>query len=251
MTLKKRNRIIAIVVCAIIFISYAMILGFLGFERGGGFIGFLIFYLALYTAWEKLNNLPSKKKTTEKKKEEQVIQATAGKSPKYFVPDTIIEHNPISDLPPIPQDDTQEKMQAYHPRMHWIVKIILAFGILGIIINVTGLIISKSVTIDTIIFYTWALVSILGIFNKKKWGLISYFSYRALGLIAIFVAYFPYLDYKELFYTGLIKVIIPELIGLIIVLSIFFIKKDGYNVYQLLWHNGVIYKPQETAQNND
>lgn len=129
-----------------------------------------------------------------------------------------------------------------HPDMHWLPKTVLYLGIIGLIINfMAAFAFVPNVTIVTIdlAFVVWAAISLYGLINKKRWGLISYFVCRvSLGVLLI-------LGTNEGLLSG--DEVLKDFISLAFIICIFLAKKDGHNVYELLWNNGVFYveKPYE------
>jgi len=145
-------------------------------------------------------------------------------------------------LMPQAVDETNEEdeMRPIYPDMHWLPKTIMYFGILAVIRqfimafadNTSGL----AIAID-IAFVIWGGASIFGMLDKKKWGLISYFSYRAMSFILLIM----FASSGDISGDDFVK----DFFSLILIMGLFLIKKDGYNVYELLWNNGVFYVKKE------
>lgn len=144
-------------------------------------------------------------------------------------------------------EETQEELVEVHPDMHWLPSTLLYLGILGGIIRT----ITECVQADSsaamaliAIIGLWGVVSIGGMIALKKWALISYFAYRFSMCLMLIWMVNTGLDNGDDF--------IKDIFSLIIILGLFLLKKDGHNVYELLWNNGVFYvkkeKPVEEAK---
>ena len=138
---------------------------------------------------------------------------------------------------------TSVKHITYHPYIHWIPKTLMAFGIISCIVQtIMAFVINNSIIATTIvaILCVWAIVSIGGMLAIKRWGLISYFLFRLLSVIMMIL----------LCDSGLVSEedMAKDIISLITIIAVFFIKADGYNVYKTLWYNGEI--PITTVDNH-
>lgn len=132
-------------------------------------------------------------------------------------------------------------IETIHPEMHWLPKTLMIIGIFGGFAQITRtcnnfLFFSPIVIALMIALSFWGIASIIGMFNKKRWGLISFFSYRLVGFILKAI-----LSFEN---SSIAVELSIDTIGLLIIICIFFIKKDGHNTYELLWNNGVFYAPK-------
>ncbi len=150
------------------------------------------------------------------------------------------------ELPSTPEEiqnpfvEPEAEVVAIHPEMHWIPKLLMYFGILASIrqfISAFALNDSYLVMGLVIAFTIWGAASIFGMLDKKKWALISYFAYRFLNLILLIWVYNMGASNGDDF--------VKDFISLFLVIGLFFISKDGHNVYELLWNNGVFYMKKE------
>lgn len=136
----------------------------------------------------------------------------------------------------IPVVEPEAEMIAVYPEMHWIPKLLMYFGILAAIrqfisafaLNDSALAMGIDIAVTI-----WGAVSIFGMLDKKKWALISYFVYRFFSLIMLIWIYDMGISNGDDF--------VKDFISLFLIIGIFFISKDGHNVYELLWNNGVFY----------
>ena len=148
------------------------------------------------------------------------------------IPTTPIDVEPVT---PEPEMEVEE----IHPEMHWLPRTLLYFGVIGsigqIILNCTNADSGAEVVLE-LIFGIWGIASIIGMIATKKWGLISYFAYR-------FITLFIVASVVDSGAAG--DEVAKDFIRLIMTIGIFFIKNDGYNVYQLLWNNGVFHVKKE------
>lgn len=142
----------------------------------------------------------------------------------------------------IPVVESETEVVAVSPEMHWIPKLLMYFGILAAIrqfisafaLNDSALAMGIDIAITI-----WGAVSILGMLDKKKWALISYFVYRFFSLIMLIWIYDMGVSNGDDF--------VKDFISLFLVIGLFFISKDGHNVYELLWNNGVFYVKKEKS----
>lgn len=146
-------------------------------------------------------------------------------------------------------EDEQDDIEIIHPEMHWFPKTLMILGIFGGFAQITRtcsnfLFISPIVIITSVALSLWGIASIIGMINKRRWGLISFFSYRLVGLIFNIIIAFEN--------SSTMVELCIDIISLLMIIGIFFIKKDGHNTYDLLWHNGVFYalKVKEESANN-
>ncbi len=140
----------------------------------------------------------------------------------------------------IPVEEQEAEVVAVHPEMHWIPKLLMYFGILAAIrqfISSFALSDSAFAMGISIALTIWGAVSIFGMLDKKKWALISYFAYRFFSLILLIWVYDMGASNGDDF--------VKDFISLFLVIGLFFISKDGHNVYELLWNNGVFYMKKE------
>lgn len=148
------------------------------------------------------------------------------------IPTTPIDVEPVTLKP-------EMEVEEIHPEMHWLPRTLLYFGVIGsigqIILNCTDADSGAEVVLE-LIFGIWGIASIIGMIATKKWGLISYFAYR-------FITLFIVASVVDSGTAG--DEVAKDLIRLIMTIGIFFIKNDGYNVYQLLWNNGVFHVKKE------
>lgn len=129
---------------------------------------------------------------------------------------------------------------AVHPDIHWFPKVLLYLGILfgfaQVLLLFENNMPGAAIAID-LAFIAWGVTSIFGMLAKKRWALISYFTYRfVVVIIMACVAEENYVTIEEA---------TRDYIRLIIILLVFLIKKNGHNVYELLWNNGVFYVEKE------
>lgn len=152
---------------------------------------------------------------------------------------------PISECPEVMEyfsSTTEAKVVEVHPEMHWILRVLMWLGIFSSISQFVAGFINDSAleTCINVAIATWGVISILGILFKKRWGLISYFSYRFLVLLGLIWGYNTGISSSDYF--------IKEFISLIVVCALFFIRKDGHNAYELLWNNGVFYEIENQSE---
>lgn len=148
-------------------------------------------------------------------------------------------------------EDEQDDVETIHPKMHWIPQMLMVLGILVGIVQMPRIcgnfiFISVIVTVLMLALSFWGIASNIGMLNKRRWGLISFFSYRLSALILHII--FSVID------SSLIVELCIHIIALLIIIGLFFIKKDGHNTYDLLWNNGVFYAPkvkEESANNGE
>ena len=150
-------------------------------------------------------------------------------------------------MPQVAEATEEAEMVEVHPDMHWLPSTLLYLGILGGI----GRTIAECVQADSgaamaliAIIGLWGVVSIGGMIALKKWALISYLAYRFSMCLMLIWMFNTGLDNGDDF--------VKDIFSLILVLGLFLLKKDGHNVYELLWNNGVFYvkkeKPVEEAK---
>lgn len=143
-------------------------------------------------------------------------------------------------MPQVAEATEEAEMVEVHPDMHWLPSTLLYLGILGGIIRT----ITECVQADSgaamaliAIIGLWGVVSIGGMIALKKWALISYFAYRFSMCLMLIWMVNTGLDNGDDF--------VKDIFSLILVLGLFLLKKDGHNVYELLWNNGVFYVKKE------
>ena len=130
---------------------------------------------------------------------------------------------------------SDESSRVVYLKYHWIPTVFMYLGImLGLLKIITsfGDIKYWFVTAADDVSCLWMIISILGLLDKRKWGLISYFIYRGVNIILFVV----------LIRMGLSNgnELIVDIIRLLMIIGIFFIRKNGYNVYKTAWMNGRI-----------
>ncbi|MGM9825843.1 MAG: hypothetical protein ACI3Z8_05350 [Paludibacteraceae bacterium] len=117
--------------------------------------------------------------------------------------------------------------------LHWIVEAYIFLSIIFSIVQCYNAF-SKQLgalvlTIFTLIVGVYVIFAI-GILFVKKWALICLFSFRFINMIIAVIALALDPSLENEFYKEIVKTLI--LIG------IFFIRKDGYSAYRALWCNG-------------
>lgn len=142
-------------------------------------------------------------------------------------------------------DSAGEEIIELHPHMHWLPIVLIVGGLLGMCAQLIELIRvdNQDVSVPLSAFFiTWGVVSLVGILFKNRWALISYFSFRIVDFFTLCIM--GQLAAED--DLGL------EIGRIMLVVGIFFITKDGHNVYDLLWHNGVFYekKSKQSPQNS-
>ena len=167
------------------------------------------------------------------------------------------DYKPISDCPEvmeyftlnppeIPVNTTEQKdvqdanLFAVYPSIHWIPKVLMIFGIVGCLKEIIFSFFLISLE-ASFVWYAAAIVAeiiaIGGMLAKKKWALISYFILRSLALVILIM-------YSNMGLVGG-EDVVKEFIKFLLTACVFLIPKDGHNVYELLWNNGVFYVPIE------
>ena len=132
--------------------------------------------------------------------------------------------------------------QVVYLEYHWIPKVFMylgiVFGIFKIFASFTE-VQNGTVTIVDDITYLWGVISIYSLMCKRKWGLISYFIYRGVNILLFVVLIGMGLSNGD--------ELIVDIIRLLMIIGIFFIRKKGYNVYRTAWENGILNNTNECS----
>ena len=158
---------------------------------------------------------------------------------KNVVNSTIMENSPKGVKVPngtsvLTHPSENKTIYAINLKYHWIPTTLMY---LGVIVGFANIIASFGdaqiwqVTIIDDLFSMWGIVSIIGLLNKRKWAIISYFTYRGINIILIVILIGFGITHSD--------DLMIEIIRLLTTIGLFFIRKDGYNVYQTAWRNGV------------
>ena len=143
-------------------------------------------------------------------------------------------------------EETVNEEQIVRPRMHWLPMTVLILNLISAIIQIFPAIgisyVGTTFRVINILTVVCAILFIAGMLCKKRWALIGFFIYRIVGFFMI-VSFFGMYDD-----TAVAK----NLCGTILIIIVFCFKRDGYNVFDLLWNNGVINeKPVVTPKKNE
>lgn len=153
-----------------------------------------------------------------------------------LIPKGVLDKDPLKHL----KSAAPEGTIAVYPRIHIIPKICMILGILSIFIQINNIEyekdIDKTIKIVNILLGIFGIISVIGLLCKKKWSLICYFLYRFIGasLLILWLLIGPFNA----------DIFLGDWIRLGLVIGVFFIKKDGHNVYDTVWNNGVFYERQ-------
>jgi|GEM_PF-5943944 hypothetical protein len=132
-------------------------------------------------------------------------------------------------------DSAGDEIIEVHPHMHWLPIVLIVGGLLVLCAQLIEVIKGDNQDVSVPLnafFITWGVISLVGILFKKRWALISYFSYRIVAFFTLCI-------------IGVVAAeddIYLEIGKIMLAVGVFFIPKDGHNVYDLLWHNGVFYE---------
>ena len=142
-------------------------------------------------------------------------------------------------------DSAGDEIIEMHPHMHWLPIVLIVGGLLGMCAQLIEVIKvdSQDVYVPLNAFFmTWGVISLVGMLFKKRWALISYFSFRIVAFFTLCII--GQLAAEDDLYLEIGKIMLA--------VGVFFIPKDGHNVYDLLWHNGVFYakETKKSPQNS-
>ena len=140
-------------------------------------------------------------------------------------------------------DSAGDEVVEVHPHMHWLTIVLIVGGLLGMCAYLIEVIKGNDQDVSVplnVFFLTWGVISLVGVLFKKRWALISYFSYRIVSFFVLCII--GQLAAEDDLYM--------EIGGIMLAVGIFFIPKDGHNAYDLLWHNGVFYEKKTKSPQN-
>jgi hypothetical protein len=217
-------------------------------KHGGGYIALALLFGVISWIWKSMTSKDEEKSDTAEIKSVENIQNSGFMNENEGKKTASIETAAEQAKSPEEQKskETVNEEQIVRPRMHWLPMTVLILNLISAIIQIFPAIgisyVGTTFRVINILTVLCAILFIVGMLCKKRWALIGFFIYRIVGFFMI-VSYFGMYDD-----TAVVK----NLCGTILIIIVFCFKRDGYNVFDLLWNNGVINeKPIVTPNKNE
>lgn len=113
-----------------------------------------------------------------------------------------------------------------------------AVGTLSLIDNIVGestfssLYMTDGELAFSIIISTWSVISLIGIYRLKQWGLLSYVACKSVNLLYLLIGIF--------FWGVTLSGILMNIMYVALYLCTFMFEESGHSAFEILMNNGVI-----------
>lgn len=245
MTTKTKYRILAVIICIVIYVIYLTIAMSLGWKHGGGVLILAILFGVISWVWKTAGDMADKadapNRVTAPKSASDGIEFETTLEPSSKEKDVLLSLS----KDPIVKANTDYRIDATTPKIASIIQLelngilkalfILWMVVAGIqsiiqfILNVEG---SFVIGAFELAFTFLGIAGIAGMYTKKRWGLFVTGTFYLLQLI--FCLYIC--DTDASFYDEAIKVVIRVMV----ICGLLFIRKDGHSAWKTIWNNGVL-----------
>lgn len=245
MTTKTKYRILAVIICIVIYLIYLAIAMSLGWKHGGGVLILALLFGIISWVWQTAGEMAGKADAQKKVEEQERLLEEVGAE---SVPESAFNEEEVLPTQPVePFGDMNPKealpvtpleiKSAIQLELNGILKalFLLWMVVAGIhsigqfVSNIEG---SYAIGAFDLAFAILGITSIAGMCAKKRWGLFVAGTFYILQLI--FCLYIG--DTDASYYDEAIKVVIR----VIVICGLLFIRKDGHSAWETIWHNGLL-----------
>ena len=245
MTTKTKYRILAVIICIVIYVIYLAIAMSLGWKHGGGVLILAILFGVISWVWKTAGEMADKADAQKKVENQERLLDDVGAEPELEPTSNEEEILPEQPVEPSGDMNPEEVVQVTPPtitsaiqlELNGILKALFLLwmvvaGIQSIVQFVSNIEGSYAIGAFDLAFTFLGITGIAGMYVKKRWGLFVAGIFYILQFI--FCLYIG--DTDTSYYNEAIKVVIR----VIVICGLLFIRKDGHSAWETIWQNGVL-----------
>lgn len=245
MTTKTKYRILAVIICIVIYVIYLAIAMSLGWKHGGGVLILAILFGVISWVWKTAGEMADKADAQKKVENQERLLDDVGAEPELEPTSNEEEILPEQPVEPSGDMNPEEAVQVTPPtitsaiqlELNGILKALFLLwmvvaGIQSIVQFVSNIEGSYAIGAFDLAFTFLGITGIAGMYVKKRWGLfVAGIFYILQFFFCLYIG-----DTDTSYYDEAIKVVIR----VIVICGLLFIRKDGHSAWETIWQNGVL-----------